>query len=266
MTISIFTQNKMRNVETIFSVCLLAVVFFCALLILPSETKAANWQVTLWVKAGTADNRLVLGADDTATDGYDSIWDTYALLGGGLEAYFSHPEWNMIHDVFQRDIRSHTPGATKTWSFAVNSTLADTNFTITWDASTVPVDYPLSLFDSAAGQSTDMHSTGFYNFAYSGTRTFQVSVTECNLPVRIAGAIPNYFTTLQAAYNAAADGDTIQIMSTIVTEDINMNLNKSVILEGGYDCAFTSNTGTTIFTGIMTLSNGIVTIGNLMLQ
>ncbi|MBI5056388.1 MAG: hypothetical protein HZB61_07225 [Nitrospirae bacterium] len=257
----------MRNVKTIFSVCFLAVVLFCALLILPSETKAAaNWQVTLWVKAGAADNRLVLGADDTATDGYDSIWDTYALLGGGLEAYFSHPEWNIIHDVFQRDIRSHTPGASKTWSFVVNSTLADTNFTITWDASTVPANYPLSFFDSTAGQNADMHSTGFYNFAYSGTRTFQVTVTECNLPVRIAGAIPNYFSTLQAAYNAAADGDTIQIMTTTLTEAIDMNLNKSVVLDGGYNCDFTTNTGTTILIGTMTISNGTVTIGNLILQ
>ncbi|MBI5056463.1 MAG: choice-of-anchor D domain-containing protein, partial [Nitrospirae bacterium] len=72
--------------------------------------------------------------------------------------------------------------------------------------------------------------------------------TDCNdndaniypggLPARIPGTSPVYFTTLQAAYDAAGDGDTIQVQAAAFTESFNLNLNKSVTLNGGYDCGY----------------------------
>ncbi|MBI5057082.1 MAG: hypothetical protein HZB61_10760, partial [Nitrospirae bacterium] len=58
------------------------------------------------------------------------------------------------------------------------------------------------------------------------------------LPARIPGTSPVYFTTLQAAYDAAGDGDTIQVQAAAFTESFNLNLNKSVTLNGGYDCGY----------------------------
>jgi hypothetical protein len=79
-------------------------------------------------------------------------------------------------------------------------------------------------------------------------------------PVKIAGTPPAYNAVIQAAYDAAADGNTIQTHSSAFTGDININQNKSIILEGGFDCYYTVNSGTTAVNGNMTVSDGNLTI------
>ncbi len=81
--------------------------------------------------------------------------------------------------------------------------------------------------------------------------------------VSLVGA---YFSTLQQAYNAASDGDTIQSQAQTLPENPNINLYKSVTLQGGYNCDYSTQTGKTILNGNMTISNGTVTIENFMIQ
>ena len=85
-------------------------------------------------------------------------------------------------------------------------------------------------------------------------------------PVRIYRITPAYYSTLQSAYNAAVDGETIQSQAVNFTETLNFNANKSMVLQGGYDCGYASNTNETIVNGTMTISNGAVTIENLVVQ
>jgi hypothetical protein len=61
--------------------------------------------------------------------------------------------------------------------------------------------------------------------------------------VRLARATPVYYTSLQAAYNAAVTGDIIQSQAITFTENVSINRNISVTLQGGYDCGYTSNSG-----------------------
>ncbi|MFH0932842.1 MAG: fibronectin type III domain-containing protein [Nitrospirota bacterium] len=147
--------------------------------LLPSNAYAsAEWEVTLRVEAGTGHNQLVIGADGTATDGYDPVWEVYARLGGEIEAYFPHPEWNNVHQVFWRDIRAKSPGETTEWSFVVDSSLNNYDFTIRWDLSRVPENYTIVLIDDTTAHEIDMRSTNFYSFLYTtGVRSFRVAVT-----------------------------------------------------------------------------------------
>ncbi len=161
---------------------------------LPSNTYAsAEWEVTLRVEAGTGYNRLVLGADATAMDGYDPVWEVYAMLGGEIEAYFPHFDWPMIHQVFWRDIRAKAPGKTTEWLFEVDSSLNNYNFTIKWDLSKVPDNYTIFLRDDTTAQQLDMRLTTSYGFLYTGSRTFRVAVyvppevTPPNLPQNLTG-------------------------------------------------------------------------------
>jgi len=86
-------------------------------------------------------------------------------------------------------------------------------------------------------------------------------------PARIARITPLYFTTLQAAYDAAEDLETIQVQTVSFTENLIIDINKSVILDGGYnDCSYIINTGKTTINGNVTISDGIVTIENFILQ
>ncbi len=91
-------------------------------------------------------------------------------------------------------------------------------------------------------------------------------VTSCPLSVRIAGTTPVYYSSLQAAYDNADGGETIQSHDAVFTEDIAFDLDKSVFFEGGYDCDYTSVTGKTTVYGNMSVSNGMVTIQNGMLE
>ncbi|HBH61856.1 MAG TPA: hypothetical protein DDX85_08990 [Nitrospiraceae bacterium] len=84
--------------------------------------------------------------------------------------------------------------------------------------------------------------------------------------MRIAGTTPVYYSSLQAAYDNAEGGETIQSHDAVFTEDIAFDLDKSVFFEGGYDCDYTSVTGKTTVYGNMSVSNGMVTIQNGMLE
>lgn len=92
------------------------------------------------------------------------------------------------------------------------------------------------------------------------------ATTACsNLMVRITGATPVYYSSLQAAYNAAADGSIIQSRAGTLTENVSINRNISVIVQGGYDCAYTTNSGNvTSLKGILRTytGGGTLTISN----
>lgn len=87
-------------------------------------------------------------------------------------------------------------------------------------------------------------------------------------PVRITGGIPDYYSTLQDAFDAAVDGDIINSKDVELAEDIFLNVNISIIIKTGYNCDYTSNTGTTTINGNMTINDGTVTIqsGTLHIQ
>lgn len=76
------------------------------------------------------------------------------------------------------------------------------------------------------------------------------------------------YASLEAAYNAANNGDTIKVTAKNLTENLNVNRNISVNLEGGYNQAHTSITGTTNLKGVIRsyAGGGSMTIKNFILQ
>lgn len=83
-------------------------------------------------------------------------------------------------------------------------------------------------------------------------------------PVRVAGV--NYYSTLQAAYDAASDGSIIEMKAASLAGDLNLNLNKTLTLAGGYDCGYSMVTGKTTVNGNVTINSGKVTIENVEIQ
>jgi hypothetical protein len=139
---------------------------------------APEWKVTLWVTSDGAKLPLELGADATATDGPDKIWDSYTMLGGQLRPYFSRPGWHEAFRTYWRDIRAKAPGAASDWTFTIESDMVNKTVDVTWDLSTLPVDYAASLIlDDAGGQVIDLRATPSYSFTYAAPRNLRVSVT-----------------------------------------------------------------------------------------
>jgi Icc protein len=86
-----------------------------------------------------------------------------------------------------------------------------------------------------------------------------------NDPVRIERTGLTY-PTLQDAYDDAEHGDIVQSQNKVFIEQLNINQNKAVNIEGGYNCDYSAITGETVQVGTMTISDGILTIANFSLE
>ena len=99
------------------------------------------------------------------------------------------------------------------------------------------------------------------------TEIYTIDLEGCpNPPVRIGST---YYTALQAAYNAAVNGDIIKCRNVTFIENLTVNRNIAVTLEGGYDCAYTTNVGdTTKIKGMITttVGGGTLTIKNFIVE
>jgi hypothetical protein len=81
-----------------------------------------------------------------------------------------------------------------------------------------------------------------------------------------SGGTTHSYSAIQDAYNAMADGDTLQIPANDFTGGLQLYLNKTVKLQGGYNCDFTSNNGFSTISDKMTVKGGKVTIEKLIIK
>lgn len=82
--------------------------------------------------------------------------------------------------------------------------------------------------------------------------------------IRVLRFLPIYTHKLQDAYNAAINGDTIQMGNTYFSE--NLTIDKSIVLDGGYDYGFSTKSGATTLYGNLIVNYGSVTIQDLIIQ
>ena len=78
------------------------------------------------------------------------------------------------------------------------------------------------------------------------------------------------YAAMQNAYNKAGDGETLLSQVSILNENLSIDKNKTVNLEGGYDCSYVAFFGDTTINGNVSITNGsliindgIFTVGNL---
>ncbi len=139
-----------------------------------------NWEVSLYVYEGSSQNRLQAGIRDGATDGYDLLWDSVALLSSNpFNAYFYHPDWNTSSPFFWRDIKAFD--VVKEWNFTVNSTMG-VDALIVWDLTYVPVnEISLKLIDTEnPDREIDMLLNNNYSFKSTGIRNFKLIARVLN--------------------------------------------------------------------------------------
>ena len=90
--------------------------------------------------------------------------------------------------------------------------------------------------------------------------------TSCSSsPARIG---TTSYPTIQDAYNVANSGNTIKCLGTRITGNLTINRDIAVTLEGGYNCEYTTNVGTTTpIKGMLTTTTGggTITIKNFVL-
>ncbi len=82
-----------------------------------------------------------------------------------------------------------------------------------------------------------------------------------NLPARIIVPL-QYFSTPQEACDAAGEGETAQSHDISFSGDMVFDQNKSITLDGGYNCDYTGVIGVTTINGDLIITNGTLTIDN----
>lgn len=86
-------------------------------------------------------------------------------------------------------------------------------------------------------------------------------------PVRIAGTPPIYHKTLQEAYDAATSGSVIQaVEEELPGSSFILDLDKIILLTGGYDINYSVKSGFSTTNGIMIIQSGTLTIENLIIK
>jgi hypothetical protein len=145
-------------------------------------------------------------------------------------------------------------------SLPVSVSIGDVSSETRISASPVSVEFPVVSEGRAVSQPVSIE---WLELDDAVTVSTQVSVEICSdSAVRIAGASPVYYSTLQSAYDAAIDGDTIESQAVEVTENLDLNSNKSITFIGGYNCDFSEITGYTSINGSITINDGTVVMEN----
>ena len=86
-------------------------------------------------------------------------------------------------------------------------------------------------------------------------------------PARITGSTPTYYNSLADAYAAISGSGSIQAIQSGFQEELILNRGVTLLLQGGYDPAYTSNTGTySTLEGTLTVVDGNVTIEGFVIQ
>lgn len=147
--------------------------------------------------------------------------------------------------------------------FVVNLTNSSINATSwLWNfgdgTSSILQNPPPHVYKTAGNYSLSLAVTNIIGM--SSTAKSITATTCATQPVKIGA---NYYASLQAAYNAAADGSAILILARDFTENLSAGLGKVVTLDGGYVCGFTGNPDTTVLHGAPHISAGTVKLKNI---
>lgn len=153
--------------------------------------------------------------------------------------------------------------------FAASATTGNAPLTVTFtDLST---GYPTWwLWDFGDSSTSTLQSPGH---TYSTPGSYTVSLTVTNGQGSSTKTRSSYITAndpgpelIQPLYDNAADGAAIRVRAGVLSEDSLFNRNIKVFLGGGYDFLYQSLVGVTKIHGQLRVSNGTVSLGNLVFR
>lgn len=97
------------------------------------------------------------------------------------------------------------------------------------------------------------------------TANHTISASFTNAPIKNARTGTRY-SSLQAAYDAALNGDTILCQNVHLSENFSANRDISLTIDGGYDSVFNANPENTILVGAPVISSGTLTWKNFIIS
>ncbi len=239
---------------------------------------------------------VISGALVKTTDGVSATLSdpdgkyTLAHAAGTVGIQAEKASYNIFNDTVTflssetviKDIYMTPTDTSPTADFTGTPTSGTAPLTVNFTNSSAGGDAPLSYAwdfenngstDSTAQNPSKVYSNGTYSVKLTvtdsdgdtDTLTRTNYITVCYSNANIVGDSTAY-STLQSAYDAAATGNTLEGRDVTITEDVNLNRNMTVTIQGGYNCDHSAVSGKTAINGNMTISDGTVTMENVQVQ
>lgn len=120
-----------------------------------------------------------------------------------------------------------------------------------------------SFFAGWAGDCTNTSGNCTLNMDADKSATATFNFIQ---PVRIPGPPEAYFDNIGAAYAALTGSGTIQARAYECTGNLLLNRGYALILKGGYDLSYSSNSGHTTLLGTLTIDSGSLTVERLIIK
>lgn len=146
---------------------------------------------------------------------------------------------------------------------ACNSNCSE-NFLRSQQVTLTPAASPYSLFTGwTVGACTEFATTPCVLTLSADATTTATFDKDTAHQVYVNGV---YYSTIQAAYDAAVDGSTVKLWATDYTETVTCGSNKTIMFDGGYDSAYSSVVGPIILNGSLTIKDGKVIANGLTIR
>jgi len=169
------------------------------------------------------------------------------------------------------DLKTDFSGSPKSGSAPLAVKFNDTSISPTawlWDFgddATSTEQNPVHLYQSSGTYSVSLTAT-VTGGQVKTTKSDYVHASACNVdPVKAVDS-GSYDTSIQSALSNLGDKDILQIQGVDFIEILNPPRDISFLLSGGYSCDYSANPGFTTVHGTLTISHGMVTIENLIIQ
>lgn len=156
-----------------------------------------------------------------------------------------------------------TPSAGANGSISPNTAqMVNYNDTISFTVTPAAGGHLVSVTGCSGTLEGDTYTTGPVTADCAVAATFEINGTV----KKVSGSAVSYFSSLQAAYDVASSGDSIQSQETTLIENIDFAFERVVTVQGGYDQEFSIQNGPTTVSGTLTISSGTVVLDNLAIQ
>jgi PKD repeat protein len=134
------------------------------------------------------------------------------------------------------------------------------------DGGTSTLQNPVHMYKIPTGYPASYNVSLIANGSKTTKNDFITLTSACsNGPFKIGSTIYSEYPTVQAVYNAMGDA-TLQIQAQTFGGNLLLDQPKTIKLQGGYDCNFTSNPGVTIINDKMTIKDGKAMIEKIIIK
>lgn len=146
--------------------------------------ESPDWEINITAVTETGlGNKISIGQNNSASNGFDGYFDTPARVEGDLQVYIDNSHWNEHVKKYWRDIKASDDFGS--WTFHISTKITNTDITLSWNNSKISSVSAVTLKNNDSGATVDMKSENSFTYSSTGPTTFTVTTTPNTIDSRI---------------------------------------------------------------------------------